>query len=1131
MRDQPASAMPNQFRVIRVFVSSTFRDMHAERDELILRIFPQLRKLCESRGVTWSEVDLRWGITEEQSQRGEVLPICLAEIQRCRPYFIGLLGERYGWVPDEISPELIEQEPWLKEHLHHSVTELEILHGVLNDPLMADRALFYFRDPAFIDALPVDEQADYLELPTAEEIAIYGQPEVERRAEERRQKLASLKERIREYGGKSGNDACEDYANPQALGGLILRDFTEIIERLYPPGSEPDPLDREAMDHEAFAQSRARVYIGRQSYYDRLDEHARGDGPPLVVLGESGAGKSALLSNWALRYRAAHPDELLLLHFIGATPYSADWAAMLRRVMNEFKRRFDIQQEIPDQPEELRAAFANWLHMAAAKGKVVLLLDALNQLEDRDGAPDLVWLPPVIPANVRLIVSTLSGRALDDLKRRGWPTMQVELLEASERKQLIEEYLGQHAKQLGTARVARIANAKQTANPLYLRALLEELRVFGIYEKLDARIEHYLTATNVTELYEKILERYEQDYEREIAGLVEEAMSLLWAARRGLLDTELLELLGTGQEKLPRVYWSPLYLAAEASLVNRSGLICFGHDYLRQAVQNKYLSTKREQQEAHLRLADYFERNRLNVRKIEELPWQLAEAMSWQRLYDLLAEEQFFTAAWNTNRFEIKAYWAKVEGNSPLRMAGAYQSILKKPANHSDSLWELGQLMIETRRFQEALAIWEHLIEVCRQSGDDAKLLGALNNRATILRDLRETERALASYKEQERICRKLKTRYGLQACLGNQAVLFMDLGNLDIALALCEEQEKICRDLEIKEGLAGCLGNKGLIYYLRGQKNSNNMHDEMDKAMVLHQEQERICRQLVDKDGLSNSLGNQALVLKSLGDLNGALSLLHKQELLCREMGNKSGLERCRRNQALVLQDQGELVEAINLLQRVAKSTPSKTAPVMMKRHVQRFEQSGDDFAVIVENVPEACPQCSSSSYSYGMEFLDDSTLDGELDLMYLADRSKKITVEIICCLGHIVCREPAHVVRWADFAPAEKPESPEIGTIRKIWYQLSRWGLDLEYPSTGLLERSFLPGHLIPPDIWVDDAAEVSPTAVLKGPLLIEGRTVIGERAVCGPCAIIVDSTIPAGEQVSNVVLVSDEIVLERH
>ena len=46
-------------RTIRVFVVSPFRDMQAERDELVLKIFPQFRWLCEERGVTWGEIDLR----------------------------------------------------------------------------------------------------------------------------------------------------------------------------------------------------------------------------------------------------------------------------------------------------------------------------------------------------------------------------------------------------------------------------------------------------------------------------------------------------------------------------------------------------------------------------------------------------------------------------------------------------------------------------------------------------------------------------------------------------------------------------------------------------------------------------------------------------------------------------------------------------------------------------------------------------------------------------------------------------------------------------------------------------------------------------------------------------------------
>ena len=48
-------------RTIRVFVSSTFRDMAAERDVLVKRVFPEIRSMCEERGVAFSEVDLRWG--------------------------------------------------------------------------------------------------------------------------------------------------------------------------------------------------------------------------------------------------------------------------------------------------------------------------------------------------------------------------------------------------------------------------------------------------------------------------------------------------------------------------------------------------------------------------------------------------------------------------------------------------------------------------------------------------------------------------------------------------------------------------------------------------------------------------------------------------------------------------------------------------------------------------------------------------------------------------------------------------------------------------------------------------------------------------------------------------------------
>ncbi|MGO8796772.1 MAG: tetratricopeptide repeat protein [Candidatus Sulfotelmatobacter sp.] len=910
-------------RMIRVFVSSTFRDMQAEREELVKRIFPRLRKLCESRGVTWGEVDLRWGITDEQKAEGKVLPICLEEIRRCRPYFIGLLGERYGWVPEEVPPAVTQQEPWLTQQRGHSVTELEILHGVLNNPQMANHAYFYFRDPGYIQSLLLANGADFEEGPTAEETKSFGAEEGKRRAEERQQKLAALKQRIR----TSGLPLRENYANPQVLGELVLEDLTTIINRLFPEGSQPDPLDREASEHEAFARSRTGVYIGRQEYFAALDAHAAGEGPPLVVLGESGLGKSALLANWALRYQAAHPGELLLMHFIGATPASADWAAMVRRILGEFNRRFDLKIEIPDKPDALRMSFANAVYMVATRRRVILILDALNQLEDRDQAPDLVWLPPVLPVDVRLIVSTLPGRPLDDLKKRGWPTLQVEPLNPEERKKLIVDYLAQYAHALSPDRMERIAGASQAANPLYLRALLEELRLWGEHETLHARIEHYLSAATVPDLYQKILERYEQDYERDRPGLVRDTMTLLWAARRGLSEAELMDLLGTDRETgrwwtpaywmallnkrqwqrrpLPRAYWSPLYLAAEPSLVSRSGLIGFFHDYLRDAVRKAYLPTAVQQQAAHRTLARYFSAQPQGPRQLDELPWQWQEAGEWGSLADLLAQPDFFDALWCENEFEVKAYWARIERGSRWRMEQVYAATIKQPARVADHAWLIGRLLGDTGKPEAAFRLRGALVAHYRQQGHLLELAGALTSQALNLKARGDLDGAMALAQEALQVSRELRNRYGGQQTLDDQTMILYECGDLDAAMALYKEEERLWRELGDKDVVQWTLGKQAAILYARR---------DLDGAMALYKESERLCREIGDKADLATTLRNQALILKDRGDLDGAMALYKESERLCREIGDKDGLQSALGRQAAILYARGNLDGAMAL-------------------------------------------------------------------------------------------------------------------------------------------------------------------------------------------------------------------------
>ena len=713
MSDQDTSGKRFQDRVVRIFVSSTFRDMYDEREELVKFTFPELRKKCRERQVEFVEVDLRWGVTDEQKAEGQVLPICLKEIKRCRPYFIGLLGERYGWVPETISQELIAQESWLAEHLYHSVTELEILHGVIRNPEMAENAFFYFRDPK--TSLKVEAE-------------LARSPDSKPEPESSRAKLQLLKEKIREHCRQHSPDKIrENYPDAKSLGQLALDGLWKVIDERFPLREVPSALERQRTEHEAFGSLRTKVYVGKQEYFDRLNNHVASDGPPLVILGDSGSGKSALIANWAERYRENHPEDFMVRHYIGSTSDSADYVHILRRIMEEIKERYEpgtkdgqdgisqitraptgagAESEIPLDPEKVVEAFPTWLARAAARGRFIVVLDALNQLEDRDNAPDLGWLPWSFSPNVRLILSTLPGRSLDALKKRNWPELSVEPMEKEEQRKYITQYLDQYRKGLSPAQIERIIKEEQSSNPLYLRTLLEELRVFGIHEELDKRIEHYLQARTVDGLFNLVLERLEKDYERERRALVRDVTTLLWASRRGMSESELLEILQEDGAPLLRVHWSPLYLALEESLVSRAGLLSFFHDFLKKAVEARYLHSPELKQKAHITIADYFDKREIDDRKVDELPWQLWRGERWQRLKDCVTDmEMFLKLRTEAKQYELTGYWLSM--GERYDMAAAYNEMIGEYEKTSPDAPELAYRINETAFFLDLNARYE----------------------------------------------------------------------------------------------------------------------------------------------------------------------------------------------------------------------------------------------------------------------------------------------------------------------------------------------------------------------------------------------------------------------------------------
>jgi hypothetical protein len=512
------------WKTVRVFISSTFRDMQAERDHLVKVVFPALREKLEKYRIHLIDIDLRWGVTKEQADNDEALDLCLKQIDECRPFFVGILGERYGWMPTSIPSFDNPEYGWSQGMTGKSITELEILHGVLNNPQMHDHSFFFFRDPAFIRDVPEKKQA-----------------EMQAENEDSAQKLRELKEAIRQahlpappvenypcrYKGLQVNWRLARFAlertEPESLralesvaaDGMVspaecetlsthLRDIVEqqgvvyldgldefgraVHDRLWngikakfalsdePPAPAEGVQDELAVEmdfHQRFMESRVRVYIGRESVQRELLEYAEGDETvPCLVTGPSGSGKSAALARFATQYTESHADVLVLPHFVGASPASTNLRQVLRRLCLALQRGFqftetrqgegqtaeDVPAEVKQTVNELIPQFRAFVSQVPAGSRVLLVIDALNQLDESDNAQAMYWLPREWPPHVKMIASCIAGsgrpeQVLEVFEHRPHRRVEIGALTGNERLEIVREVPSISAKTLDPEQV------------------------------------------------------------------------------------------------------------------------------------------------------------------------------------------------------------------------------------------------------------------------------------------------------------------------------------------------------------------------------------------------------------------------------------------------------------------------------------------------------------------------------------------------------------------------------------------------------------------------------------------------------------------------------------------------------
>jgi tetratricopeptide (TPR) repeat protein len=627
------------WRARPIFISSTFLDMQAERDHLRTHVFPALEERLRERRHFAVWVDLRVGVAaeaeaDEGAREIQVLKVCLGEVKRCRPFLIVLLGDRYGWIPPPDRTEAMEAaaagEGFTGSIGGRSLTHLEIDFGVLSNPEQVQRTLFYFREPLPYAQMPEEFAARYSDTYATDAAAA-----------ERARSLAALKQRIevtlparvRPYRAAWDSER-RRVTGLDAFGQMVLEDVwaeladeTETFEELEISWQQ---AERNALDD--FAADRARDFVGRDAVLARVTDLCFSPAEDSVrwgmcIIGDPGSGKSALFGK--LYSRMKGEDTIVLAHAAGASTQAASIDSMLRRFIDELASALGATVALAENadPETVDKAFASLLQQMAARRRLIVLIDGLDQFETTNRGRYLTWLPQPWSANARFIATAIPGDATGVLaKRRGIEMLPLPSLDAEEARRIIAGICGRYRRTFQPSVIdallaKRAAHGPAWGNPLWLVLAVEELNLLDEddFERVDRsysgplleRLHHLMLdivatlPTDVAGLYNDTFERAEKLFGESLARAFLGAIAV---SRAGWREVDLRAL-------LPRMSGEPWDALRFANLrrlfrgqMRLRGPLAqwdFNHAQMRAAVLRRLAAMNTRQQSFHAIIVDY----------------------------------------------------------------------------------------------------------------------------------------------------------------------------------------------------------------------------------------------------------------------------------------------------------------------------------------------------------------------------------------------------------------------------------------------------------------------------------------------------------------------------------------------
>ncbi|XP_064618016.1 nephrocystin-3-like [Liolophura sinensis] len=500
---------------------------------------------------------------------------------------------------------------------------------------------------------------------------------------------------------------------------------------------------------------RSQVLLGRDDILKKVEEYIEGDNSnptPLVLVGSPGAGKSAVVA-FCAKDITSKSKYKTFYHFVGATPGSTDLYQSLTRLWTDL---MPCKEEIPSELDEMvrsvQTMFVQASELAALEGydRLVVLFDALNQMDDEGDAQSLRWLPSCLPGNMRVVVSTLDGKCRESLKQKKPPAREVFVnpLDVSIRKQIVTQILAEYSKALDLEQMRTLVLKEDAGRPLWLSVACEELRVFGSFDQLTQKITHL--PGELIGLLDMVLARIISSYG---GDLVKATLCLIEASRFGLLETELVELLAVDpvippvsgskgerhrktEDKIPMAMWALIFLGLKQYLRSSGnsgeGRLDFYHRTISKVVHNVYMGNEADTLKWHTRLADYFEHCADVERKAEELPHHCEAIGDLEGLKTCLLDMKVFKILYQeSTKLQLMKYWQVIGGYEVA--AEAYVNALAsyKQENNMVDIDEIEPVQVRVAwfildigQYDLAQSLLEEVLEQLRQKyGEKCKLM------------------------------------------------------------------------------------------------------------------------------------------------------------------------------------------------------------------------------------------------------------------------------------------------------------------------------------------------------------------------------------------------------------------------